>query len=378
MKQVYVIANEYPWPATTGGRSRMKHLLTFVSQIYGNVILVCPEPKSRLQSMENCDQVIFFSPKVRNRFASKLNKLPSMGLYYLNSDLPKIFESIALKNEESHIIFGNTYLASMFRHLDLDYSIDVSDLEVRRFKSFIRMGNITSRLASTIEWAKALNWEPKTLQGARVLICCSLEDQAKIAKKYTPPLLLSNHLFIEKENYIPSEGNNRVLCFGNWEYAPNSEGLNDFIENVWKRITKFRPQAKLVLAGRGSRDIQIKDSASLGIQMHGEYSELRDLTGQIDLIIFPTNHGGGQQLKVVEGLSHNRVCILSQHSLKSITNRKPKNAIACQSYLDFSDAILQYLENHELRRSIEASEELEERNLELKLKEQEFMIRYGK
>jgi glycosyltransferase involved in cell wall biosynthesis len=98
-----------------------------------------------------------------------------------------------------------------------------------------------------------------------------------------------------------------LLFFGHFDYPPNELGVMRFLREGWPRLASVRPNARLLLAGRGVSATLARALASAErVVVLGFVPDLVSLLGRSRLILVPIWHGGGTRLKVLESLASAR------------------------------------------------------------------------
>jgi glycosyltransferase involved in cell wall biosynthesis len=97
----------------------------------------------------------------------------------------------------------------------------------------------------------------------------------------------------------------RLLFVGSFNHGPNRSAALFLIENVWPEVAKSSESARLLLAGRGSRDfLGSLASPPAGIQALGFVSDLTSLYRECELFVAPLTEGGGIKIKILEAMAH--------------------------------------------------------------------------
>ena len=119
--------------------------------------------------------------------------------------------------------------------------------------------------------------------------------------------------------YYPTSfcGNKNILFFsGNNRY--NVEGLNWFIDNVFPLILSRFPDARLLIGGGISQNIDF--SKLLNVINYGFVENVDDFFAQGDVVINPTYQGTGLKIKTFEAISYSKVVMVHPHSMIGIYN----------------------------------------------------------
>ena len=101
-----------------------------------------------------------------------------------------------------------------------------------------------------------------------------------------------------------------TICFlAGLDWLPNQQGLDWFIDTIWKELKYKFPDIQLPIAGKSmpERYYALKNQ---GIIVHGMVPDAIEYLQKYEIFIVPLLSGGGMRLKVVEGMALGK-CIIS-------------------------------------------------------------------
>ncbi|MBK0402265.1 glycosyltransferase family 4 protein [Adhaeribacter sp. BT258] len=98
-----------------------------------------------------------------------------------------------------------------------------------------------------------------------------------------------------------------IISSLNW--LPNLEGIDWFLENVWKTVAKTLPKLELHLAGK-SPPKHLLELNLPNVFVHGFVPSASEFMQQYDLMLVPLLSGGGMRIKIIEGMALGK-CILT-------------------------------------------------------------------
>jgi glycosyltransferase involved in cell wall biosynthesis len=100
-----------------------------------------------------------------------------------------------------------------------------------------------------------------------------------------------------------------LFYIGALDWKPNTEGLDWFFTNVWKRIADTHPGIELHIAGRNP-DYYFKRKKKIpGIIIHGEVDDAHAFINNYSVMIVPLFSGSGIRVKILEGMLLGRTVI---------------------------------------------------------------------
>jgi hypothetical protein len=347
-KKAYFICNEYPFPQDTGGKKRIFLFHQFLMEIFQEVVIVCPQPEIYVESEAMNEKFIFYSTR-KTKFYERFRLLPLFNLHFLSSQTIKMIWSLQDSDSPSEFFFSHSYLVPRLQRGLSSYSLDLANIESERYLSLSKLRSGKSKLSSFFEFVKAIYWEKSVVKNAKVIFTCTKYDHNQILRMNPNAVFLPNEYLLAAGDFSLSSSNHKVLIFGNWEYLPNTMGLKWFLDSVWMGVIKQKPEATLSIAGKGSNLLELSKELLGGCSVLGEFESLSSICREHDLLVFPTSHGAGQQLKVVEGLLTGRVGILTSHSYRSVPEELKILAFESKSTKEFIDQIILFLEDDDLR-----------------------------
>jgi glycosyltransferase involved in cell wall biosynthesis len=214
------------------------------------------------------------------------------------------------------VVWSHDYMAAAASRLGLPEVIDIPNVEVLRLRSFADSARGLPRLSRRIEQWKASRWEPRVWRRADALLAIVPED-ACVLEKVSDSVVLTP-VGAERQPYVPSPDEARILMVGSFGYEPNRMGAEWLVEEVWPLLRRRRPGAKLILAGRSARQI-LGDLDTPDVDVVSDFSDPRELYERSAIVAAPVTTGAGAQLKVAEALAANRVLVATPFSARSAT-----------------------------------------------------------
>ncbi|MBC8424585.1 glycosyltransferase family 4 protein, partial [bacterium] len=97
----------------------------------------------------------------------------------------------------------------------------------------------------------------------------------------------------------------RLLFVGSFDHSPNRKAAKFLIDNMRPKISKYRQDMEMVLAGRGSRRfLDAHGGGDRSISALGFVEDLTDLYRRCRLFVAPLSEGGGIKIKILEAMAH--------------------------------------------------------------------------
>jgi hypothetical protein len=194
--------------------------------------------------------------------------------------------------------------------------VDFADVERRRSASFARRGSPRNRVAAGTESLKAVAWERRIARRADVGLATTPADEQLLASWGARTLLVPHGA--DAAPYLPSPPDGPVTFVASMGYPPNQDAARLLVDEVWPRLRRLAPGARLRLVGReadrgigwtGQRD---------GVEVIADPPSVDPFFRDASVVVVPVRSGGGAQVKVVEALARCRVVVATPFSARSV------------------------------------------------------------
>jgi glycosyltransferase involved in cell wall biosynthesis len=111
-------------------------------------------------------------------------------------------------------------------------------------------------------------------------------------------------LSLDPDLYRPAslDGPPTAGIIGTAAWPPTREAVGRLVERVWPLVTRALPEARLLVAGRGMRELGSILSRP-GVEVVGEVPSAPDFLRRLSLLLFPLERGSGMKVKVLEAIA---------------------------------------------------------------------------
>ncbi len=157
---------------------------------------------------------------------------------------------------------------------------------------------------------------------------------------------LNNYPFVSE-----AKQPNTIFHFASMDWMPNIEAVDWLMNEVWQEVEKEKPDAKLVLAGRGMPE-RFKKLTSANITIIDEINDSKEFYNTYDIMLVPLWSGSGLRIKLVEGLAYGKAIITTSIGAEGIPYTNTKDIIIADSGAEFKQAILNVLSNDILKQTL--------------------------
>jgi glycosyltransferase involved in cell wall biosynthesis len=151
-----------------------------------------------------------------------------------------------------------------------------------------------------------------------------------------------------------SDGSPTLLFTGTMNYPPNEEGARWLAGRVWPEVRARRPDARLLIVGRGpSASLRALDGRE-GIEVTGPVPDMTDYFRAATVVVVPIRSGGGTRLKVLEAFAAQRPVVSTGVGIEGIEAEAGVHALVEDAPEAFAAAALELIEAPERRAALAA------------------------
>jgi glycosyltransferase involved in cell wall biosynthesis len=136
------------------------------------------------------------------------------------------------------------------------------------------------------------------LIAASPLIADELAARAPRARVELVPFCL------EPDDYPPAplDGPPTAGIIGTATWAPTASAMTSLVGDVWPRVRPLMPEARLLVAGRGTASLGGL-SGRPGVEVLGEVRSATDFLRDLSVLVYPLARGSGVKVKVLESVA---------------------------------------------------------------------------
>lgn len=158
---------------------------------------------------------------------------------------------------------------------------------------------------------------------------------------------------VDPEDYPATEPSGAPVFFhlGSMDWLPNEEGIRWLLANVWPKVLKAHPKAKLHLAGnKMPKDLLELDMP--GLHVNGRVPDADTYMSKRHVMVVPLFSAGGMRVKIIEGMAMGKCVISTPIGAEGISCTDGKDILLARSATDMAEAIGSIIENPERAHAI--------------------------
>lgn len=158
-----------------------------------------------------------------------------------------------------------------------------------------------------------------------------------------------------------------LLFVGRLDWPPNREGLAWFLEKVWHKARRARPELRLSVVGSGDGrwlGSLARDSGpggENGVRVLGRVDDLAPVYGKSLLSIVPIFYGSGTRVKVIESSRFGRACLSTALGVEGTGLVPGRSFLHAETEQEWIDALARLDPSEVMAVATEARERMRER-----------------
>ncbi len=130
------------------------------------------------------------------------------------------------------------------------------------------------------------------------------------------------------------------MFVASFAYEPNRNGLRFLLEEVFPRVWRELPDARLTLIGRG---LQGEVSADPRVEARGFVADLRAAYAQASCALVPLLQGGGSPLKFIEALAYGLPVLATERAAAGLEVSDGENCMIASGGEAYAAALVRLL-----------------------------------
>jgi len=313
--KVLMLTPYLPFPPFSGGQTRSYNLIKNLSKKHEITLFSLikdDEEKKNIKELEKYCKVRVFK---RSKTPWTLRNIlkTGFGLYpflVIRNLVPEEREAVAqeLSRQKYDLIHAETfYVMPHIPATSIPILMVEQTIEYSVYKHFVEdQAPFFIRPLLWIDVLKLKYWETKIWKRADKVVAMSDSDR-KSMTSLVPNLKIDtvpNGIDVEyfSKEKLEVKGRPKVLYVGNFKWLQNVEAAQVLLREVFPKILKKVPDAKLWIVGQYIPD-EIKAKAGKDIQITEAIPDMRDAYLNSSVLVTPIKGPGGTRLKILEAMA---------------------------------------------------------------------------
>lgn len=190
--------------------------------------------------------------------------------------------------------------------------------------------------------------ELKAIRKAKKTFVCSEHDHIYLTEKLKLPSVVTIPNAITLPAAQPLATKPTLLFIGSYTYQPNITAAEFLLEQVWPRIYKAMPKAKLLIAGAHPDKIRGYQAPPLGVKFTGFVENLDELYQQTRVVCCPILSGSGTRVKLIEAAAYRKPIVSTRIGAEGLDFVDGEAIFLRDNVQTFADACIKLLQNDQM------------------------------
>lgn len=342
------------WPSATGGFGiALRASLLLYLEIFSTVNYICISdqffeaseawPNDRIEWTHVPTSV---RPKWIRFLRSLSGTLPAITIRYACAHrgvMRALTNALYRSGGNTYLIFEDIAMACLLSSVvrkfpKIPIAIRSHNMTEKAFEPFCHLGSPLQRLAWRLELAKIRRFERKACERADKVWAISPTDAEEYNKRMfiQPDGVLGVCMDVKRYRGIGSGNTTTAVSVGTINLR-KEKGILDFIHRAWPTVRAKIPEARFVLAGRGTdRFIDV----GLAVDGLGFVDDDRDILGQGLIFVNPQQIGAGVQLKSIAAMLAGKALVSSRMGVAGVEGKSGEHFVVAESMEDMATHIV--------------------------------------
>jgi glycosyltransferase involved in cell wall biosynthesis len=348
---VLVVTAQFPYPPRSGFAMRVYQLVRGLARRHDVTLLSYVEldTQPQVEELRRTCKVEVVEWRSRSRPAKRLAQLlslatpaPYVSRELYSAEMQRAIDALCANQRFDVIQLESSLLCAFTLPSGPRLILDEHNLESEVHS---RSGELersrVRRAFGAVESARLRRFEQRWWRRADGIVVTSEREEPLVAARApgTPIAAVPNGVDLERFRPDPSSPQPDTVIFnGRLDYRPNLDAANWLVDDIWPRVLRLRPQARLAIVGRGdARDLERLTRPS--VEVTGEVPEVQPHLASAAVVVVPIRMGGGTRLKVVEGLAMGKAMVSTRLGSEGIAVEDGTHLLVADDPEDFARAV---------------------------------------
>ncbi|MBL7936451.1 MAG: glycosyltransferase family 4 protein [Bacteroidia bacterium] len=384
--QILQLCNKAPYPSNDGSSIAICTLAEGIADNGIELHLLAINTKKHYKPEENIPsdfkQKTNYKSIYRNTDTSALGaflNLFSAQSYFVSRFFYKAYEEQLIKKLQAQTfdivqlegVFMCTYIPTIKKYSKAKIVLRSHNVEHQIWERHLTQEkNKAKKTYLTLQNNRLKSFEIDAFNTVDAIVTITDEDK-KIISSICPKTPIHTCLTgVNLNNYkqiLQPKKVNTLFHFASMDWMPNVEAVDWLMANVWGKVLETKPDAKLILAGRGMPE-RFKKLASDNITIIDDVKDSAEFYSTYDIMLVPVWSGSGLRIKLVEGLAYGKAIITTSIGAEGIPYSSQKDMIIADSADAFAEAIINLLSNTDFKHNLQnAARALAQNHFDYKL-----------
>lgn len=366
--KILILTHRIPYPLRDGGAIAMNQSLQGYLDLGYSVSLLAmntarhwvepndlPVVYSRLHRFETVYVNNAINPIAAffNLFSDKSYHVDRFINKAFNQALTQLLQEESFDLIQFESLYTSPYLATARRYSQAPCICRLHNIEHHIWQHLAaNEPNFVKRKYLQLLTQRLKNYELSVLTSFNLLLPISPEEEhyiqeAQLGTCYYLPFGIDIHETLATANPEP------LSCYhiGSMDWAPNVEGIEWFLHDVWLKSADEFPNATFYIAGKNMSP-SLRKHDSKRVKIIGEVDDFIQFSLEKNILVVPLRSGGGIRIKILEAMALGKTIIATSKGAEGIDGENGKHFMLANTAEEFSTALSFCFNNPEQAKQI--------------------------
>jgi glycosyltransferase involved in cell wall biosynthesis len=370
--RVLVVSTWFPYPPSTGAKSRAHHLLRVLGERHEVALIsfadtpIEPEWIDRVRRLCGHVEVVERPPFHQDRLRGILGFLSPRPRAVVATDSSEMRARVARLADAwrpTHVMALTAatapYVLDLPARLRPRASLDVDNLMTRALYDEYRRAAGPRRLRRWAAWRKFQRYERRLIRRFDVALLLSQDDvdivRPFVAGRGVRLAIVPNGVDVAHHRPGLVEPDRHRLVFnGSLTYEPNRDAMEFFVAEVLPTIRARVPELRLVITGAREPSFLDGRPPPPGVELTGHLADVRPAVAGSWACVVPLRLGGGTRVKILEAMALGTPVVSTRKGAEGLEVRDGVHLLLADSAAELAAQTLRLIESPALRARLAA------------------------
>ena len=366
--RILIITPYPPYPPQSGGRIRMweqikflslNHKISLVSFIFSN------------EEKEYADKLAGFCENVylirRNKPTDIISSESRLIQEFTTKEMK---QSVMILSKEHFdiVLIEHIFMAQYAQYFSAPIVLQEHNIESNILKQFSphitqkhgdNLHAVTSHAARAFhdgdyEWKKLRKFEDEWWSRIKNIVLVSEQDESILNDRVigAHTIVVPNGINLGQHKLLQKANDLKVLFMGTLDYYPNIDSAFFLVQQIWPKIIKEIPAAKLVIAGRNPpREVlEFQDDASIEVIPNPQ--SMDEVAASTSVNVVPIRLGSGTRIKILHAMAIGLPTVSTSLGCGGIDVTNEYDILIREDPIEFCRGVCSLFKDHNLYNNI--------------------------
>ena len=372
-RKVLFISQQCPWPKNSGGNIRSYFIAKHLSDL-ADVTLICTSPSDN-EKLEAKSELLTFCADVQfvdgEKSKTTLGYVATLARSFVRGSPAFIehnrFDQLAqaVENLLQQHSFDWVHLnhVDTLPYVEIDDDVPVVlDTHNLNWEYYVRRAEHTSNPVMSALFSRDARllkaYEHKAFARAKSVLVCSENEYHKVKSLDSSINVTVVPNGVDCDEYRPFEGDAfdnepEIIFIGDMGYAPNHDGVLEFINKVLPTVQSSVPDAKFTVVGRSPAQslVDLVRNRS-DVEITGFVEDVAPFLDKAKVFVVPLRFGAGTRLKILQAFSSGLPTVATSIGAEGIEYNHGEDILIADDSVEMAKAVCSLLSDKEVYNSI--------------------------